>query len=111
MSASSLHIPTLVTLCVCGLIAGAGCGGPQRGDGLHEAFAEIQVQEARIEHAAHALTEQSQDAADACEQMRDAAERLCEVARPTEDRDALSRCARASERGARCLEPVGGDAS
>lgn len=111
MSASSPHIPTLFTLCVCALALSAGCGGPQRGDGLHAAFAEIQVQEARIEHAAHALSEQSEGAAQACDEMRDAARRLCDVAQPTQDQDAMDRCARARERAARCIEPVSTDAS
>lgn len=80
-------------------LAASGCGGAQRPD-AHAAFASIQVDEARIEHAALALTEttdaetRSAARAEICE----ASAHLCETAGALEDRDALDRCAHAEER-------------
>lgn len=83
-------------------LGSSGCGGAQRPD-ANAAFASIQVDEARIEHAALALSEGA-EAADretrsaATTEICEASAHLCETARALEDRDALDRCARAEER-------------
>ena len=77
----------------------SACGGSSGAD-LHAAFASIQVDEARIEHASLAL--ETADDTDARrthgEEVCAASAHLCETARPLDDRDARARCARATER-------------
>lgn len=77
----------------------SACGGAQRPD-ANEAFASIQIDEARIEHAALALTESTDPEARsaAATEICEASAHLCETARTIEDRDALDRCAHAEER-------------
>lgn len=78
------------------VLAAGGCGGTQHPD-PNAAFASIQVDEARIEHAALALA--NGGAADEAEaEICAASGHLCETAHALEDRDALDRCARAEER-------------
>jgi len=84
------------------------CGGAPRRD-LDETFARIQVEEARIEHAATALLSQPNVAhedcamrASECDEICDATSTLCELARESEDRDALTRCERAEARCDAC---------
>ena len=75
------------------------CGGAPAPD-LHAAFASIEVDEARIEHASLALeTAVLEDARRAqSEEVCSASAHLCDTARPLDDRDANTRCRRAEER-------------
>jgi len=81
----------------------ASCGGARTEADLNAAFARIQLEEARIEHASGAPCE---DRDVACAEICDAAGALCEVAAPTEDRDALTRCDRARNRCETCGAPA-----
>lgn len=77
-----------------------GCGAASSAD-LHAAFASIQIDEARIEHASLALENGGEDASARRaegEEVCAASEHLCETARPLDDRDATTRCERARER-------------
>lgn len=90
---------TLVSL----MMTVGACGASSRVD-LHAAFASIQVDEARIEHASLALEngDPDDDARRASrEEVCGASAHLCETARPLDDRDARARCQRAEERCAR----------
>ena len=99
------HRTALVT--VLSLLASA-CGAASAVDPA-PAFASIQVDEARIEHASLAL----ERAADAearharGEEVCAASAHLCETARPLDDRDASERCRRASERCERARQETG----
>jgi hypothetical protein len=86
----------------------AGCGGARTEADLNAAFARIQIEEARIEHASGAPCEERDGA---CAEICDAARALCEVAEPTEDRDARTRCDRARTRCETCptSDPCGGE--
>jgi len=73
------------------------CGGASID--LHAAFASIEVDEARIEHAAIALeTADGEARATARDEICGASADLCETARPLDDRDATTRCERSRER-------------
>jgi len=85
------------------LLALAGCASaaPNQQGVLDRAFAEIQVQEARIEESAARLA----DAGVGCEAVnaaaalaRQAQQALCDAARAVGDADALIRCERADHR-------------
>lgn len=89
--------PTLPVLAAS--LALAGCGGARTEADLNAAFARIQLEEARIEHASGAPCE---DRDVACAEVCDAARALCDVAEPTEDRDARTRCDRARNRCETC---------
>jgi hypothetical protein len=81
------------------------CGGSARD--LHAAFASIQVDEARIEHASLALETAGDDAQSRRTQSDEvcaASAHLCETSRPLDDRDANARCARAEERCTRARQ-------
>ncbi|AKF07048.1 hypothetical protein DB32_004197 [Sandaracinus amylolyticus] len=95
----------VLTLCFVVLCA---CGGAPHRD-LDDTFARIQVEEARIEHAATARDahEECVMRAGACDEICDATSALCELARESEDRDALARCERAEARCRACgAEPA-----
>ena len=79
------------------------CGGAPRAD-LDSTFAQIQDEEARIEHAAArgAATDDCETRIAQCAELCDAVSSLCSVARESEDRDALLRCERAEPRCAAC---------
>jgi hypothetical protein len=74
-----------------------GCGGATVD--LHAAFASIEIDEARIEHASIALDEHH--ALEAREEICAASTHLCATATPLADPDATTRCERARERCAR----------
>lgn len=86
-------------------IGALGCGGARPVD-VNAAFAAIQVDEARIEHASLALASAEDDDARRTqrEEVCAASTHLCETARPLDDRDATTRCQRAEERCARASE-------
>jgi hypothetical protein len=75
----------------------AACGAPAMHD-LHAAFASIQVDEARIEHASIALETAGGDdeRAPLVTEICDAADHIDATATPLEDRDAAARSARAN---------------
>jgi len=100
-----LRNPPLIALLLAAGLALAGCGAARTEADLDAAFARIQVEEARIEHAAGTACE---DRDGACAEMCDAARSLCEVAERTEDRDALARCDRARTRCETCGAPSSG---
>ncbi len=81
------------------------CGGASAPD-VHVAFASIQVDEARIEHASVALERADDDTTRRTqgEEVCAASAHLCDTARPLDDRDASARCARAEERCARATD-------
>ncbi|UJR80370.1 Hypothetical protein I5071_24160 [Sandaracinus amylolyticus] len=92
---------------LCFVVFGACGGAPQRD--LDETFARIQVEEARIEHAATARDEHDDCVmrASECDEICDATSTLCELARDSQDRDALARCERAEARCGACrAEPA-----
>lgn len=76
------------------LAAPAACGAssPREVDG---AFGAIQIEEARLEHAAALETDPL-----ACARMREAAATICRIAEALDDADALARCGRARRRSA-----------
>lgn len=80
----------------------SACGAASPVD-ASAAFAAIQVDEARIEHASLALERAEDDDARSTqgEEVCAATVHLCETARPLDDRDATTRCERAEERCAR----------
>ena len=72
---------------------------------LDQAFAAIQVHEARIEHARATVDDPSRECAAVCAAGRDAtgsAAEACGIARGTADADALTRCELAT-RGATAI--------
>lgn len=91
----------------------AACGAATAAD-PGPVFASIQVDEARIEHAALAI-ERSDDAAERRAQGEEvcaASEHLCSAAGGLDDRDASERCRRASERCVRArAETSGGEST
>ena len=92
----------------------AACGGGGEPD-LHSTFARIQREEARIEHAeggaraaaqcpggAERCAEECAEGVLACDEVCDAARTLCELAAGVDDRDARTRCDRATPRCGAC---------
>lgn len=85
------------------------CGGAPHAD-VDAVFAAMQVDEARIEHAARALEDASEIGAReaAGHELCDAATDLCARAETLDhDRDADARCARARERCTRARAEAG----
>lgn len=83
----------------------SACGAAGTAD-LNGAFASIQVDEARIEHASVAMETAGDDAARRTqrEEVCAASSHLCDTARPLDDRDASTRCTRAEQRCARATD-------
>jgi hypothetical protein len=77
----------------------SACGAAPPRD-LHAAFASIQIDEARIERASLALERSDDDAERQTqgEEVCAASARLCDTARPLDDRDATERCTHAEDR-------------
>lgn len=80
------------TLCLALSALAAACGGPPPPPDLHAAFAEIQVQEAVIAHAAGEASECDAPDCPAAARVCEAAEAICEIARSIDDADAHARC-------------------
>jgi hypothetical protein len=80
----------------------AACGGATAAE-PHAAFASMQVDEARIEHASLALERDAETDARASDrdEICAASAHLCETAHTLDDADARTRCAHAEERCAR----------
>lgn len=92
-SFSSLAARLLARLALLVVVC-AGCGGARPPD-LHETFAAIQIEEARIEHALARSPS-------ACDEVSASAVQICALARESDDRDARTRCERAEVRAQMC---------
>lgn len=99
--------PLGVALGVALALAGAcAASPPPPAASLDQAFAAIQVHEARIEHARATVSDPSRECAAVCAAGRDAtgsAAEACAIAREAADADALTRCELAT-RSATSLE-------
>jgi hypothetical protein len=100
------------------LVASFGCASAPERPQLDQAFAEIQVHEASIEHSFARVSGGQDDCSQTCEDCsagRHSARALCELAERIDDADARLRCARAktttdatAKRAAKrchCLDP------
>jgi len=77
------------------LLGACAASPPPPAASLDQAFAAIQVHEARIEHARATVSDPSRECAAVCAAGRDAggsAAEACAIAREAADADALTRC-------------------
>jgi hypothetical protein len=96
-------------IALCATCAACAASPPPPAASLDEAFAAIQVHEARIEHARARVQHADGACADVCAAVSEAegsASELCAIAREARDADALTRCEAATRSGETLLAQV-----